>query len=212
MVKPYGDRFVCSSYWTCWQFDSGIISNRSAQEIERNREQSSLIVQAVSTGNADAACKNLISFIALGLLQDPKGVLGKCKTALDTIPVLPAAKTYTPTSDIEGSTLFNTSVVRTAQGNDYHYVITFSVPDKAGFDFNVVKIYAMQLSNNGVRTHDISLPDAHGSWKSGDRVTVSADLPKSYVEDSAFKSYLRFCVGSEESCLPGPNLLLPQSQ
>ena len=76
------------------------IGNRNTQEVEHSRAQSSLIIQAVGTGDAKTACKNLISFLRLGLLDDPKGTISQCENALGPIPVLPAARTYTPIANV----------------------------------------------------------------------------------------------------------------
>ncbi len=48
------------------------IANTNTQAIEHFKAQSNLIVQAVGTGDQKSACRNLLSFIHLGLLDDPQ--------------------------------------------------------------------------------------------------------------------------------------------
>src|ERR1700679_2020241 len=56
------------------------LNDWNTQQVERSRAQSTLIVQAVSTGDAKSACKNLLSFISLGLLEDPRGTIARCQS------------------------------------------------------------------------------------------------------------------------------------
>jgi hypothetical protein len=193
------------------------IGNRNSQEIERSRGQSSLVVQAVGTGDAGTACKNLISFLRLGLLDDPKGTISRCETALGTIPVLPSVKTYAPVADVPSATELAPIVTSIDRGDSYHFEVTFTVPaipsspsPITGFD--QITVYAYQLDQKGGRSHDTQFPIINGKWKAGERVTFAADLPKSYVNDTSHTSYLRFCVGSQGGCIPGPNLLLSRAQ
>jgi hypothetical protein len=46
-------------------------NNTNTLEVERQRSQSSLVLEAIRTGgNADATCKNLVFFVELGLVDD----------------------------------------------------------------------------------------------------------------------------------------------
>jgi hypothetical protein len=65
-------------------------NNRASQALERSKEQSNLILHAISTGNTDVACRNLVFFVSLGLLDDPKGTIVKCTTSTSPAPVLPS--------------------------------------------------------------------------------------------------------------------------
>jgi hypothetical protein len=193
------------------------IGNRNSQQVEHSRAQSSLIVQAVGTGDAISACKNLLFFLRLGLLEDPQGTIGRCETVPNSIPVLPGIKTYAPVvaeNDAPYSKEMAAVVTRIERGETYHFEVTFTVPtlpaSVAFSKIDLITVYGYQM--NGGRSHEIPLPSVHGSWKSGDRVSFSADLPKSYVNDSAHTSFLRFCVGVVERCMPGPNLLLSSTQ
>jgi hypothetical protein len=195
-----------------------LLSNWNSQQIEREREQSSLIVQAVSTGDRKVACNNLISFIRLGLLDDPKENIRRCTSAPETIPVLPAnIKTYAPG---ENPFYSMTPLVTKIDLNDrYRFEVTFAVPAvqtrpppaQTLSRFDVVNVHAYHLDAQGHRSDDVTLPQAHGDWKTGDRVTVSAELPKNYVDDTKHQSYLRYCVGNVAECIPSENLLLPRA-
>jgi hypothetical protein len=68
------------------------VNTKSTQDIERLHGQSNLVLEAIKTGNADAACKNLLFFVGLKLLDDPQGAIQKqCATAPSGPPVLPTA-------------------------------------------------------------------------------------------------------------------------
>ena len=194
-----------------------LINANNSESVQRFKSQSDLIVAAVRTGDAASACTNLISFLKLGLLDDPSGTIGKCETALNTIPVLPVTGTYTPPSGLDWGKEMVPVVKATESGNNYHFEVTFTVPDpKLRKDkvssINVIKVYAYQIDDNGNRISDTHLPDIQGNWTPGDRVTFSVDLPKSYINDPHRNPYLRFCIGSDTVCLLGPNLVLRQSQ
>jgi hypothetical protein len=192
-----------------------LISNVNSQRIERFKAQSNLIVQAVGTGDQKSACRNLISFIRLGLLDDPEGRLGKCETDLNTIPVLPSGSTYTPVLDTPSAVAMAPVVSSVAQGDNYHYDLSFTVPPISGLlaanPINLITIYSYKRDKAGNRSEERSYNPVKGNWKTGDRVSVSIDIPKSYVEDLDHTTYVRFCVGSVQGCVPGPNVLLPET-
>ena len=104
----------------------------NSQRIEQFKAQSNLIVQAVGTGDQKSACRNLISFIRLGLLEDPQGRLGKCETDLNAIPVLPSGSTYTPVLDAPAAVAMAPVVNTVMQGDNYHYDVSFTVPPLSG--------------------------------------------------------------------------------
>jgi len=67
------------------------VNNTSTQDLERIRAQSNLILEAIKTGNPDAACKNLLFFVNLGLVRDQdKAIHGQCDSAPIGPPSLPA--------------------------------------------------------------------------------------------------------------------------
>jgi Carboxypeptidase regulatory-like domain len=70
-----------------------IVNDRNTQKVEHIRAQSSLVLDAIrtGTGNTDAACKNLLALVGLGLLDDPSGTIQqRCDTVPKGPPSLPA--------------------------------------------------------------------------------------------------------------------------
>lgn len=188
-----------------------LLNNRAAHDIERDKAQSSLIIQAVGTGNAQAACQNLRFFIRLGLLDDPRGIISQCESSPGSTPVLPAnSLTYSPAPEQIYDQEMAAVVTRTKQGDLYRFDVTFTVPNPGPgpYAFDLITVYAFK-NIAGKRQGDLELPSIKGNWKPGDRVTFSTTLSKAYVEDPVNKCFLRFCVGSKKSCIPSVNLLLP---
>jgi hypothetical protein len=68
-------------------------NNENTLEVERQRAQSTLILEAIRTGGTpNAACKNLIFFVGLGLLVDGSHTIAdQCKSTPKGAPALPAA-------------------------------------------------------------------------------------------------------------------------
>jgi hypothetical protein len=194
------------------------LNNENSRKVERSRGQSSLIIQAVSTGNPQAACKNLISFIRLGLLDDSSGTMSRCESAPETIPVLPASVRTYPAVDDTGwgwGSEMAPVVTRVDEKDHYRFEVTFTVPKPpSGWgsrpQFNLVTVYAYRIDSQDQRADEITLPPRHGNWKVGDRVTISAELPRNYFDDPAHKAHLRYCIGSQDRCVPSGNLLLPR--
>ena len=100
------------------------------------------------------------------------------------------------------------------QGDNYHYDVTFTVPvfsaALAANPINLITIYSYKMDAAANRSEDKNYNPVKGNWKTGDRITIPIDIPKSYVDDAGHKIYLRFCIGSVQGCVPGPNVLLPQ--
>jgi hypothetical protein len=70
-----------------------LVNDSNTKKIERIRSQSSLVLDAIrtGTGNTDAACKNLLALVGLGLLDDPgRTIQQRCDTAPAGPPSLPA--------------------------------------------------------------------------------------------------------------------------
>jgi hypothetical protein len=65
-------------------------NNSNSEKLERERAQSNLILESIKTGNSQSACKNLVFFVQLGLLEDPKGSIRSCVSAPLNSPVLPS--------------------------------------------------------------------------------------------------------------------------
>jgi hypothetical protein len=192
-------------------------ANVNNQRIEKFKAQSNLIVQAVGTGDAKSACRNLISFIRLGLLEDLEGRLSKCETDLNTIPVLPSSSAYyTPSLDTPAAASMAPVVSASSQGDHYHYDVSFTVPTLTGLAGaanppNLVTIYSYKLDGAGTLSEGEIYNPLHGNWKSGDRINFGIDIPRFYIDDTNRRTYLRFCVGSVQACVPGPNILLPET-
>ncbi|MBC2806975.1 hypothetical protein C3Y94_027985 [Rhizobium ruizarguesonis] len=192
-----------------------LVSSVNSQRIEQFKAQSTLIVQAVGTGDERSACRNLISFIHLGLLQDPQGRLAQCQTDLNTIPVLPSGSTYTPALDTLASVGMAPVVSAAAKDDHYHYDVSFTVPPMTDLlatnPINLITIYSYKIDKGGTRSDDKNYPPLKGYWKPGDRVNLPIDIPKPYVDDADHTTYVRFCVGSMAGCVAGPNVLLAET-
>lgn len=67
------------------------VNNQASQQLEQFRSQSTLILQAIKTGDQDGACRNLVFFVSLGLLDDQNHTISKtCASAPTGAPSLPA--------------------------------------------------------------------------------------------------------------------------
>ena len=66
------------------------INSRNTQQLERFRNQSSLILEAINTnGDANAACRNLLFFVSLDLLDDKEHTItGACPGNVQGIPAV----------------------------------------------------------------------------------------------------------------------------
>jgi hypothetical protein len=71
------------------------INNANTQNVERDRAQSNLVLEAIKTGNdTDKACVNLLFFVRLGLLDDPKqAIKAACSSTSPGRPSLPGPST-----------------------------------------------------------------------------------------------------------------------
>lgn len=65
-----------------------LINNQNAQEVERSRTQSTLILEAIKTnGDTNASCRNLVFFVSLGLLEDKNHTItGACPGNVQGVP------------------------------------------------------------------------------------------------------------------------------
>lgn len=57
-----------------------VVNNKNTQQIEHSRTQSTLVLEAIKTnGDTSVACKNLVFFVSLGLLEDAnRTITGAC--------------------------------------------------------------------------------------------------------------------------------------
>jgi hypothetical protein len=184
-------------------------NNSSSRQLENVKLQSSLIIQAISTGDATTACKNLLFFRKLGLLEDPRNLIDQCASSPANTPVLPSSSiTYKPADDpISGIRSMDTVVKKSEVGDIYKFDVSFTVPSDWEVS-NRISAYLYKVDKRGNRLQDMTLPDINGSWSPGSAATFSIDVPKSYLNDSSNQIFLRYCVGTQKSCLPSPNLLL----
>lgn len=65
-----------------------VVNNRNTQEVEHFHTQSTLVLEAIKTnGDTNAACKNLIFFVSLGLLEDTNHTItGACPGNIQGVP------------------------------------------------------------------------------------------------------------------------------
>jgi len=75
-----------------------IIKRQSAAALdqERVKAQSSLILEAIKTGDADRAVKNLEFFLQLGFIDDPNGRISSYLAQSQNVPVLPSMVERSP--------------------------------------------------------------------------------------------------------------------
>jgi hypothetical protein len=68
------------------------INNSNAQQVEKFRAQSNLILEVLKSGNRDTACKDLVFFVRLHRLDDPDRVIqDQCADAFKAAPPLPSS-------------------------------------------------------------------------------------------------------------------------
>jgi hypothetical protein len=84
-----------------------VVNNWNLQKVERIRSQSNITLEAIRTGNPETACKNLLTFINLGLVDDAeKTIRHNCETSPASGPSLPVNLGITsPTSFTTGQFL-----------------------------------------------------------------------------------------------------------
>jgi len=82
------------------------VNNQNTQEVERVRSQSTLVLEAIKTGSPDAACKNLLFFVGLGLLSDADQTIHRqCASAPKGAPSLPSIVPRTVSSGVRVAVL-----------------------------------------------------------------------------------------------------------
>ncbi len=65
--------------------------SQSEYALEQERNESSLILKAIETGNPEAASKNLLFLLDLGLIRDKMGKIAQLRSTPQNAPVLPAS-------------------------------------------------------------------------------------------------------------------------
>jgi hypothetical protein len=71
-------------------------NNNSTVDVERAREQSALVIEAIKTnGDTKAACKSLMFFVRLGFVENKDNlIVGTCLNDQENIPTLPSGSNY----------------------------------------------------------------------------------------------------------------------
>jgi hypothetical protein len=179
----------------------------NTRELGAARMQSDLILRAVDSHNLQQSCQNLLFFINTSLLTDTnQKITQEC--------TYPLQQTYIPAFAASGVTSpvasdMAISVQKTMRTDTEVFQVVFTVPNEPDAVFNTVKIYCTQMSGTE-RASEKIYPSQRGSWKPGDRVTFSVEIPKNLANAEA-GWHLTFCVGTDATCYPSPNLLLLNS-
>jgi hypothetical protein len=181
-------------------------SDHNTRELGEAKWQSDLILRSVDSHNIQQSCQNLIFFIHASLLQDTNNkIMQECTYPLQQtyVPAFAASLSNQPVSDMA------ISVQKTERADTEVYNVSFTVPNEPDAVFNTVKIYCTQMSGTERAGQKIWAPK-HGNWKPGDRVSFSVEVPKDLANAQA-GWHLTFCVGTDTTCYPSPNLLLLNS-
>jgi hypothetical protein len=204
--------------------------NASSRDLQREKQQSDLILQAVIPNDEQKTCVNLQFYIGLGLLDDRNGKISRviCSNPIGgevplvgRPPVISNAGGSAPltggstvttdegrsTSSVPGPpiTANMIRVQRMDSGGNFIFAVSFVVPSVPNYNFDMVKVYGMKIVANQ-RSNEQDYAPVTGNWKAGDHVSFSVKVPKEYT-DATQGWYLTFCVGSRVSCYPSPNLL-----
>ncbi|HEV8369307.1 MAG TPA: hypothetical protein VGQ39_15235 [Pyrinomonadaceae bacterium] len=70
---------------------ANVLQTRSNLQLERQKFESSLMLKAIETGKPEAAAKNLLFLVRVGLINDPSGRIAALESKPEDAPVLPVA-------------------------------------------------------------------------------------------------------------------------
>src|SRR6185503_4310601 len=70
---------------------ANVLQTRSNLQLERQKFESSLMLKAIETGKPEAAAKNLLFLVKVGLINDPSGKIASLESKPEDAPVLPVA-------------------------------------------------------------------------------------------------------------------------
>ena len=70
---------------------ANVLQTRSSQQLERQKFESSLMLKAIETGKPEAAAKNLLFLVKVGLINDASGKIASLESKPEDAPVLPVA-------------------------------------------------------------------------------------------------------------------------
>jgi len=68
---------------------ANVLQTRSNQTLERQKFESSLMLKAIETGKPEAAAKNLLFLVKVGLIDDASGKIASLESKPEDAPVLP---------------------------------------------------------------------------------------------------------------------------
>jgi hypothetical protein len=134
----------------------------------------------------------------------------------------PELQGYKPTETDPNNPVANEMhfVVSRVEGQDHdHFTVQFTFPrwpiplpnmppaltDYTSFGVTI----AQKLPSGNLRFVPSQIPLWYGDWKSGDKKTVTFDLPTDYT-DPGQGWIVRICAGESLRCIPSPNLLAPR--
>src|SRR6185503_4043311 len=70
---------------------ANVLQTRSNLQLERQKFESSLMLKAIETGKPEAAAKNLLFLVKVGLINDASGKIASLESRPEDAPVLPVA-------------------------------------------------------------------------------------------------------------------------
>ena len=70
---------------------ANVLQTRTNLQLERQKFESSLMLKAIETGKPEAAAKNLLFLVKVGLINDPSGKIASLESKPEDAPVLPVA-------------------------------------------------------------------------------------------------------------------------
>ena len=70
---------------------ANVLQTRSNLQLERQKFESSLMLKAIETGKPEAAAKNLLFLVKVGLINDASGKIATLESKPEDAPVLPVA-------------------------------------------------------------------------------------------------------------------------
>src|SRR5262245_8245864 len=70
---------------------ANVLQTRSNLQLERQKFESSLMLKAIETGKPEAAAKNLLFLVKVGLIDDASGKIASLESKPEDAPVLPVA-------------------------------------------------------------------------------------------------------------------------
>jgi hypothetical protein len=143
---------------------------------------------------------------AFGVMDSPKLGAENMGTLIDRQRNSVVRYDPDPSTSPYGS-LMKVSVARTDLGETYNLNVQLTVPDVALPDlrYERIDVSGLRFQNRNI-TDRFSLPSVTGHWNPGQRIgfVVSLGKDRSKASDGWI---LRFCIGTSDQCLPGPNLL-----